>query len=51
LYNEQFDDLALIELDASNSDLVELPEGFVISVGVQSDLWLIKNLFEAEYHY
>jgi hypothetical protein len=51
LYNEQFNNSALIELDTSSSDPGELPGGFVIGIGAQFDLWLIKNLFEAEYHY
>jgi hypothetical protein len=51
LYNEQFNNSALIELGASSSDPGELPEGFVIVMGGQFDLWLIKNLFEAKYRY
>jgi hypothetical protein len=41
----------LIELDASSIDPGELPEGFVIGIGGQFELWFIKNMFEAEYHY
>jgi hypothetical protein len=53
LYNKQFNNSALIEIDASSIDPGELPEGFVIVISGQFDLWLIKNLFEAdlEYHY